>query len=470
MFFVNRFLQIIRWNIISRSVLIFIAIVVLAFALSSFFKAACLSVMNSKDKACDDSIFCTIHFHRKMVTNFLYGKIYKTSNESLVKNYLYQREIFQHSGFCRSSLQKGETKEGGAAIGLLHANASFLPNKVTYKNLQNVNILGVDLLAWSKITNESIISNKLLSIKNVSFNPSIIDFKGKTYLVARENKVLCPVDKERCISYYYNLSRFYEMRDDLSLSQGEIISDSLPLCNGYVCTAEDMRFFQIKGDLYVIYNQKVKLQLNIWEQVCAVYIAKVDIVNKKLTNITKLTLPFKPQFREKNWSPLVKDNKLFLVYSMDPKFILLAVDIETGLTTISGKELDYKSSWSFGELKGGTPFVEIEKDRYLSFVHSSVPLYRFDSKMGVFTKSLKYYMTGLIITCDELMQCKPTDIYPYPILDNFAEYYDNLSVIFPAGLIVEKDKFIVSYGLNDQQSGIVEIDRKKYLEHMMTQK
>ena len=91
-------------------------------------------------------------------------------------------------------------------------------------------------------------------------------------------------------------------------------------------------------------------------------------------------VPF-PRTAEKNWMPLVKENDLYFVRTLDPLHVLKCDTVEN-CKTIAG---NYTSNTAKMALRGGTPFKQYEGPYYISFAHSMFELDRkvFDTHIVV---------------------------------------------------------------------------------------
>lgn len=169
---------------------------------------------------------------------------------------------------------------------------------------------------------------------------------------------------------------------------------------------------------------------------------------------------------EKNWVAFQYDSKLLLAYSISPHKIFIPIPGTESCTTYACSENSIP--WNWGELRGGTPALEVD-GKYLSFFHSSKCIKSNYSK----GKTIAHYFMGAY-----MFESHPpfhiSHVSPNPIVcDDFynGEDYESrtwkpLRVIFPMGFVFD-DKYIwISYGKQDHECWIVKLDKKKLLKSL----
>ena len=155
--------------------------------------------------------------------------------------------------------------------------------------------------------------------------------------------------------------------------------------------------------------------------------------------------------REKNWAPFEYKREPHFIYSDNPRFILKH---NLQKCYIPKQEI----TWQYGAIRGGTPAVEFDKGHLITFFHSAITY-----KYGAGWPRL-YFMGAY------LFQNQPpfrvTAITKEPILKGLPPEEDHprpcreVVVIFPSGVIAERDGFHVSYGLSDCINKVIFIPRK----------
>lgn len=213
---------------------------------------------------------------------------------------------------------------------------------------------------------------------------------------------------------------------------------------------EDARPLIIKDNLYLLVNTFVNST-----KYCQHCLIKID--SKKLDNnpseityddLILINPSLNQRYNQKNWMPLIKDDKLYLFYGLNPLEIY-ECNIDNGAVKLIHKEL-YKSVPK--NLRGGSHVLEyyskmFSKNVYVCIVH---------------TKRKNYYTHSFVIID-----------YPFKILalsgdfiikDDFIRFIEYSKLIhivniqFVSGLLIDKDKMIVYYGENDCISNKFEID------------
>lgn len=111
-------------------------------------------------------------------------------------------------------------------------------------------------------------------------------------------------------------------------------------------------------------------------------------------------------------------------------------------------------TWKYGTIRGGTPPILVG-DKFYTFFHSSLPWrgrYR------------RYYMGALAF--EGQPPFKPLMWTQEPILigsQNEPWVQRKPLVVFPCGALLEDDKWLVTYGINDLKSGFIEIPHQDLL-------
>jgi len=248
--------------------------------------------------------------------------------------------------------------------------------------------------------------------------------------------------------HYDSKSLLVELNDNL-----EPIS-STPLQAENKNTAfEDIRLFSFKDKLLAFYHYLPRVEEKRWDIIYAIGFGEVDLVSGMIKNQTSLRqLSKRPH--EKNWTPYVYNDELFMVTDFDP--FLRVIKIDTTVDKLSMEEVymsDQKTkSWEFGEIRGGTPLMcqpGTEDGWLYGFVHS------FRAKEHGFGRY--YYYT--IVKYNHILKQFEYHPKPLPYLDEDPdEDYEmlwrysnrkNSKVIFPMGIAHADDGVIVSFGKDD---------------------
>jgi len=153
------------------------------------------------------------------------------------------------------------------------------------------------------------------------------------------------------------------------------------------------------------------------------------------------------KFVEKNWIFFINDGKLMCVYKMFPHTVV-EFDWNGNLISEYKSFFDVKSIWKYGECRGGSNPV-LKDGYYHSFFHSSLPWKSWQRRyfMGYYKFESKPPFKIVEISKEPILWGNTIDVRDYPDTSPL--------VVFPCGAIVENDKFLVSFGLNDERSGII---------------
>lgn len=153
---------------------------------------------------------------------------------------------------------------------------------------------------------------------------------------------------------------------------------------------------------------------------------------------------------EKNWVWFRYADQWLCVYQFSPHTVVAA----------DGWNVEVSPSpknWPYGEIRGGTPPVQVG-DEYLTFFHSSLPWKK---------RQKRYYMGAYCF------EAKPpfrvTRITDQPLLS--GSEHDTRIVggplcVFPGGALFENDQWMVVGGLNDEACFWIKIPRNELLERM----
>lgn len=152
---------------------------------------------------------------------------------------------------------------------------------------------------------------------------------------------------------------------------------------------------------------------------------------------------------QKNWTYFIHNNKILCVYKMSPH-VVLEFDINGKLVAEYITHVDINSVWKFGEPRMGSNPILVNGE-YHNFFHSSIP----------WKNNKRQYFMGYY-KFEANPPFKITEISKKPIiwgnevdkriLPNF-----NPIVVFPCGSVYDDGKFFVSFGFNDEKTGIIKI-------------
>lgn len=236
-----------------------------------------------------------------------------------------------------------------------------------------------------------------------------------------------------------------------------------------VYRAHDPRFFQIKDDLYLIFNMPIETApVSDWLQKRVdphrkLFIAKLLLKEDSysLIDVKELKYPESNREIEKNWSPFVFQDELYVTYTIEPH-VVLKVDIDTGLCHTLATT-DYSTRWQFGELRGGTPAIETEEG-FLSIFHSNYLVEENFLNPG----TLPVYFAGAYLFRKE----PPFDMIkmsPVPFAtESFYGKTNKKKVIFPTGIIIENNQVHFALGNSDKRIEICTMPLNSLIHSMVS--
>lgn len=150
---------------------------------------------------------------------------------------------------------------------------------------------------------------------------------------------------------------------------------------------------------------------------------------------------------EKNWIWFNYDWSWYFVYSFSPH-IVVRVGNELPIAEYKSEN---KPKWDYGEIRGGTPPVRVGEE-YISFFHSSLPWKN---------RQKRYYMGAYAF--ESKPPFRVTRMTTEPLLagsDKDSRTLGGPPCIFPCGAVLEKEKWLVSFGVNDETCGWLKIPQR----------
>lgn len=168
---------------------------------------------------------------------------------------------------------------------------------------------------------------------------------------------------------------------------------------------------------------------------------------------------------EKNWAPFDYFGELMLSYSLNPHRILKPTLKNESCYSVALTEAEVK--WPWGGLRGGTPSIRDGKE-YFGIFHSCIDMKTVQSN----GKKISHYFMGAYRFKAE-PPFEMTYISPEPIYGR--EFYTSpeyptwkpLRVVFPGGLIMDKDFVWVVYGRQDYECWVVKLDKKGLMKSLV---
>ena len=220
---------------------------------------------------------------------------------------------------------------------------------------------------------------------------------------------------------------------------------------------EDVRLFSFQGKLLAFYTYLAGSPEMGWLWMGAVGMGIVDTHTGQIAQQQSFRC-YGKRIHEKNWTPVERNGHLFIITDFAPRMRILKAFGKPGNFVLSeyyNAKIETKS-WSFGEIRGGTPFIPFlkqESEWLYGFIHSVIYDY---SKPKLF-RTYRYTIARIKLS-DFTFQ-----YYPNPIgvweEENTEEYihlaelgsndvYD-MKCIFPMGLVNYGNGVLLSYGKDD---------------------
>ena len=323
------------------------------------------------------------------------------------------------------------------------------------------------------IENTKLIDSKMLihsydcnGINNIKpelwFNPTMIEYEDGYLLVYRtdlKNEKL----KRWCVYinlHLVKLNKKYKVVGEnktlkLHTNPKTFLDKYIKeLPKGHHC--EDPRMIIFNKKIYLFYTDGFKQLL-----------ALINLDTLDVEHSDYLESPFNTQF-EKNWTPLVKNNELYLVYGYSPLFTIIKLNRDNPwlIDTIISQKTLLKDVWNYGDIRGGTPWIMTHDDKYyISMFHSS-------KQLTPIIEYSKVYFAGIILLNKDM---EPVAISRKPVIRGEIQSFtidrlnQNIFVVFPGGNIYDEDKekYIFTFGNNDYENRILEIEKEKIYDNLL---
>lgn len=294
-----------------------------------------------------------------------------------------------------------------------------------------------------------------------AYNATLVD-DGAGYLMAfRYDEYSLPIKPPIRWSEFYQNIGFVRLN-----SQFEPIGNWIS-CKKIGNRAYDPRLFRVKDHLFLTYTSP-KPEATDSVTSAVIYLTEVHDHKNDVTVDDPLLLktPFPSQNYEKNWVPFNYHDEPALSYIVNPHAVLVPslTDGTCKLASLS-KEIP-NLGWDWGSIRGGTPAVLVDGE-YLGVFHSC--------KQDPISGYKIYYMGAYTFNSNPPFNL--TRVSAQPILHR--DFYSSLPnhiltghiasyVLFPAGIVARNHQIYVCYGENDVAIKVMELDKKKLYESMIT--
>jgi len=272
--------------------------------------------------------------------------------------------------------------------------------------------------------------------KNFEFNSSIFVFNGKKYIMTRQSIF---ISKKMTI----NTLKLYEY-------------DTLKPISLYI--KDEIEFEQYEDPRVLVHNNKIYVS-------CATYThdkfhlihQKMLVFDENFNHIDNIHFEYgfngknrdKNSGKEKNWTFFVQNDKLMCVYKMSPHTVIeFSWDGRVVAEYITHN--DIQSNWNFGLCRGGSNPI-YRDGHYHCFFHSSIYWKNGKNRYVMGYYKFQAHPPYMIVGISE------SPILWGNSIDDIIYPEENPPVIFPCGSILEDNNFLVSFGLNDEKTGIIKI-------------
>ena len=252
---------------------------------------------------------------------------------------------------------------------------------------------------------------------------------------------------------------------DFKATQHEIIPHGDKLLKG----PEDPRLFYLKDDIYILINDLTDSSKR------HMFVGKVDLKTLEYAEPIELCESLSTRF-EKNWGPFIHEDKLHMVYDINPlKVFEIEDDFKCELKFDIKNEILKQFTESFPDLhfhiRNSTNLIHLKDDEYLGLGHGVldykghedinkylIPLFGkskySDSDKDYFNRFFKLY-TGFFYKLDMNKQ-EITYMSPFFQLPN-KESKQEL-IFFPTSISLDSDNYVnISYNVGDNRSYFVKL-------------
>ncbi len=313
----------------------------------------------------------------------------------------------------------------------------------------------VDGLLKQSLQNSCIIKRTEIEIPDYpnAYNPSLIPYKDG-YLLSFRYIARCPEKFRNTLRTDVSFIGVASLDKDFKVAKKTVqLLNVISYSSGFSLTAEDARLLNAGNRIFIFFNDLPLLQTS---GSFAMYFG--ELIEDR--GMFVLKGPAKPlnyiraNRVEKNWSPFLCGDRLYVIYADHPR-VILEVDPNTGFChEVSRTTLNW--NWNWGEIRGGTPAYLVD-DTFLTFFHSIFPAKT--SKKGVYVMGAYTFDKEAPFTVRK-MTCLP--------LGDLTDYTEENSskVVFPGGMVIQDNFIHVAWGKSDKHVFITTFDKDRLLSSM----
>lgn len=303
-----------------------------------------------------------------------------------------------------------------------------------------------------------------------AFNPSIVPWKDHYLMSFRVLATPACLIKQssEATGHYGSYIGVVELDQAFNpISSPQIISLNMSPHPKAISRASDARLVQVGEQLLIVYSDSTSQFLN---QHCRMHVA--ELINEEGIFIAQNEICLsrfeleRPAKQEKNWVPFDYQKQLFMAYRLSPHRIFKP-NLDTGECDLYCLTKNY-IQWDWGELRGGTPAIALEKS-YLAFFHSSTKMATVHSQGR---QVLHYFMGAYLFDLNPPFKIR--QMSSQPIIgknfyhgETYTPYWKPVVAVFPCGLVVDKDYIWVAYGRQDHELWIMKIDKEGLLKSLI---
>ena len=221
------------------------------------------------------------------------------------------------------------------------------------------------------VTNSEIkLENLLCSNAPLKINASIAENNGRLWCAYRTRRI-----QEFDTAHYIT-----ELNSNI-----EPINHTKLDANNENPVFEDVRLFSFQGNLLAFYTYLAGCPEMGWLWMCAVGMGIIDTQTGRIIQQQSFRC-YGKRIHEKNWTTIEWNGQLFIITDFAPKIRILEAMGKPGNFVLSeyyNAKIETKS-WSFGEIRGGTPFIPIPKKKATGDTGLSIQLFMIIQNLNCF--------------------------------------------------------------------------------------
>jgi predicted GH43/DUF377 family glycosyl hydrolase len=289
-----------------------------------------------------------------------------------------------------------------------------------------------------------------------TYNPGVIDL-GDRYLVVTREKASSFMDyiQLKLQGKRRNVIKITEIDEDFKqIGESRLL---LPSKENGLKKVSDPRLFKHMGEIYMIFcdhsaGGSVQTLAKLIKKEGSWHVDSILHLSFDGSN-DFYEKGFVSKGIEKNWMPFSHNDKLYVVYLLEPDNMVIDVDIKTGNSRlVSSTENTFISK--FSPLRGGCPPVfDHDLDEYLTLYHicytgrgsyTSIPKKVYICGACTFSKEAPFMVTGR----------SSGPFYQENLYNNRQK------IVFPTALIKKGDYYLMFYGEDDTRIKVAKIRRE----------